>query len=44
VAARYKDRFPPVPTFDITAFGGWPAAQAAHFADGGVFDRVAARK
>jgi sulfate/thiosulfate-binding protein len=37
--------FPPVKLFTIDdVFGGWRAAQAKHFADGGVFDRVIARK
>ncbi|CAA7612647.1 sulfate transporter subunit; periplasmic-binding component of ABC superfamily [Magnetospirillum sp. LM-5] len=37
--------FPPVKLFTIDdVFGGWRAAQAAHFADGGVFDRIVARK
>jgi sulfate/thiosulfate-binding protein len=44
VAARHKDRFPPLQTFEIKDFGGWPAVQAAHFGEGGVFDRIAARK
>ncbi|KAA5608541.1 sulfate ABC transporter substrate-binding protein [Rhodovastum atsumiense] len=43
VAARYVTKFPPVPTFGIDMFGGWAEAQARHFADGGVFDRVAAQ-
>ncbi len=42
VAARYADRFPPLPTFGIDLFGGWAQAQARHFADGGVFDRITA--
>ncbi len=25
---------------DIQHFGGWPKAQAEHFADGGVFDQI----
>ncbi len=40
VAARYEQKFPPVPTFGIELFGGWPEAQARHFAEGGVFDQV----
>jgi sulfate/thiosulfate-binding protein len=44
VAARYKDKFPELPLFDISFFGGWPATQAAQFGDGGVFDRVAGHK
>jgi sulfate transport system substrate-binding protein len=34
-------RFPAVSLFTIDgAFGGWAAAQKAHFADGGVFDQI----
>jgi ABC-type sulfate transport system substrate-binding protein len=34
-------RFPAVNLFTIDeAFGGWAAAQKAHFADGGVFDQI----
>ena len=41
VAARYKNRFPEIKLFTIDAvFGGWRAAQAKHFADGGVFDQI----
>jgi sulfate transport system substrate-binding protein len=44
VAARYADRFPEVNCVTVEdAFGGWAAAQSAHFADGGSFDRVYAR-
>jgi len=42
VAARHAAQFPPVQTFDVdTVFGGWKAAHAKHFADGGVFDGLA---
>lgn len=41
VAARHAGEFPEVETFTIDeAFGGWRKAQAEHFADGGVFDRI----
>ena len=40
VAARHAKDFPAVPTFSIDEFGGWRKAQAEHFADGGVFDRI----
>jgi sulfate/thiosulfate transport system substrate-binding protein len=41
VAARYKTKFPPLPMVTIdAAFGGWSRANAAHFADGGSFDRI----
>ena len=41
VAAKYGKQFPKVRlvTIDDT-FGGWRKAQATHFADGGVFDRI----
>jgi sulfate transport system substrate-binding protein len=41
ILAKYSDQFPPLPTFTIDeVFGGWSAAHAKHFADGGVFDRI----
>lgn len=41
VAAKYAAQFPQVRLFTIQdAFGGWDKAQAAHFADGGSFDRI----
>lgn len=41
VAAKYAASFKAIPlvTIDDT-FGGWKKAQATHFADGGVFDRI----
>ena len=41
VAAKYASKFKSIPlvTIDDT-FGGWKKAQATHFADGGVFDRI----
>ncbi|MDC8013764.1 sulfate ABC transporter substrate-binding protein [Tahibacter soli] len=45
VAAKYAGTFPKVNTFTIDeVFGGWKKAQAAHFADGGVFDTIGAAK
>jgi len=44
VAKRHADLFPAVATFDIGLFGGWQSAQATQFADGGVFDRIIARR
>ena len=45
VAAKYASTFPKVNTFTIDdVFGGWKKAQAAHFADGGVFDQIGAAK
>ena len=41
VAAKYASKFKPMPMVTIDdAFGGWKKAQATHFADGGVFDRI----
>jgi sulfate/thiosulfate transport system substrate-binding protein len=41
VAARYAKQFPTLSLVTIDgAFGGWAKAQAAHFADGGSFDRI----
>ena len=41
VLARHREQFPPVELFTIDeVFGGWEKAQAEHFADGGVFDRI----
>ena len=40
VAARYAARFPQIRMSSIADFGGWPKAQAMHFAAGGVFDRI----
>lgn len=38
-SARNDERFPSMTMTNITDFGGWEAAQAAYFADGGMFDR-----
>jgi sulfate transport system substrate-binding protein len=41
VAARYAERFPPIKLITIDeVFGGWRAAQAKHFGDGGTFDQI----
>jgi sulfate transport system substrate-binding protein len=41
VAAKYAAKFPQLPLLTIdAAFGGWQAAQATHFADGGTFDQI----
>jgi sulfate transport system substrate-binding protein len=41
VAAKYSAVFPKVPTLvTIADFGGWAKAQAVHFGDGGVFDKI----
>lgn len=44
VAARYASQFPAIELVTIDgAFGGWKAAQAKHFADGGTFDQIYAQ-
>jgi sulfate transport system substrate-binding protein len=40
VAAEFAERFPPLKMVTIADFGGWEAAQAKYFADGGMFDRI----
>ncbi len=41
VAAKYAGAFKPLETFTIDRnFGGWARAQAAHFADGAIFDQI----
>ena len=41
VAARYTEQFPAMRLFTVDAvFGGWARAQAEHFADGGIYDRL----
>ncbi|WP_245586162.1 sulfate ABC transporter substrate-binding protein [Solimonas soli] len=45
VLKKYAERFPAVNAFSVdAAFGGWPQAQATHFADGGVFDQIYAKR
>jgi sulfate/thiosulfate transport system substrate-binding protein len=45
VAAKYAGTFTKVNLFTIDElFGGWSKAQAQHFNDGGVFDRIYATK
>jgi sulfate/thiosulfate transport system substrate-binding protein len=43
VAAKYAAQFPKINLVTIADFGGWSKAQATHFADGGVFDKIYAR-
>jgi len=43
VAARHAQLFPKVNVVTIADFGGWPAAQKKHFADGGIFDQSTRR-
>jgi sulfate transport system substrate-binding protein len=41
VLARYAEQFPPIRMFTVDeVFGGWSRAQAEHFNDGGVYDRL----
>jgi sulfate transport system substrate-binding protein len=41
VAAKYAKQFPKLNLLSVdTTFGGWQKAQAAHFADGGLFDQI----
>jgi sulfate/thiosulfate-binding protein len=41
VAAAFADRFPALALFTVDeVFGGWEKAQATHFDDGGLFDRI----
>jgi len=44
VAAKYSNVFTKVNLVTIADFGGWAKAQATHFADGGVFDRIYSRQ
>jgi sulfate/thiosulfate transport system substrate-binding protein len=45
VFARHAGTFPKLELFTIeAAFGGWERAQAAHFADGGSFDRLSSAR
>jgi len=44
IAAKYASQFPKVNLVTIADFGGWGKAQATHFADGGVFDRISVRQ
>ena len=38
---KYAAQFPPIKTFTVDeVFGGWSKATAAHFKDGGSFDRI----
>jgi sulfate transport system substrate-binding protein len=44
-AAKFAAQFPKIPLFTIDeVFGGWTKAQATHFADGGVFDQIYAKR
>ncbi len=40
IAAKYAKSFPKIDLVTIADFGGWAKAQKAHFADGGIFDKI----
>ncbi len=41
VLAKWRKQFPQLETFTIKeTFGGWTAAQAKHFNNGGIFDKI----
>lgn len=40
VAAKYAKVFPKIDLISIEDFGGWSKAQATHFNDGGIFDKI----
>jgi sulfate transport system substrate-binding protein len=41
VAAKYQSQFPKIALVTVDeVFGGWKKAQAAHFADGALFDQI----
>ena len=45
IAQQFKSQFPDIPMVTIDKdFGGWAKAQKTFFDDGGVFDRVSAKK
>ena len=45
IAAKYAKDFPQIKLFTIDqVFGGWKKAQALHFDNGGIFDKITARK
>ncbi len=44
VSAKYQQQFPQLKLLTVDEnFGGWKAAQATHFANGGVFDEIIRR-
>ena len=45
VARKYAASLPPLNLFTVEqAFGSWPAANQAHFADGALFDQIVSRR
>jgi sulfate transport system substrate-binding protein len=43
IAAKYASQYPELKLVTIADFGGWPAVQKAHFAEGAIFDQIYAR-
>ena len=45
MAARYANHFPQIKLYSADKdLGGWQKIQATHFADGGIFDSIVAKK
>ena len=45
IAEKFKSKFPELSTFTVDEmFGGWAKAHQAHFADGGTFDKIQAKR
>ena len=44
IAAKYSNVFPAIKLVTIADFGGWAKAQAEHFGDGGMFDKIYTRR
>jgi sulfate transport system substrate-binding protein len=45
VAGKHQSKFPAVKTFTVDeVFGGWAKAHKQHFAEGGTFDKIQARR
>ncbi len=45
VKAKHAAKFPAIKTFTVEALlGGWEKAQTEHFADGGVYDQIMAKR
>ena len=45
VGAKYQKKFPEVKTFTVDeVFGGWAKAHKSHFAEGGTFDKIQAKR
>ena len=44
ILKKHAATFPDVKMVTIADFGGWAKAQEKHFADGGLFDQIYAKK